>query len=51
MPVWAQAQLGCADPEQIGDQQAKGGGPIVRYDAQEEVLLSRVGGEPRECLN
>lgn len=30
MPVWVQAQLGCADPEQIGDQQAKGGGPIVR---------------------
>lgn len=30
-PVWVQAQLGCADPEQIGDQQAKGGGrPVVR---------------------
>ncbi len=30
VPVWVQAQLGWADPEQIGDQQAKGAGAIVR---------------------
>lgn len=26
IPVWAEDQLGSADPEQIGNQQAKGGG-------------------------
>ena len=30
VPVCVQAQLGEADPEQIGEQQAKGGRPVVR---------------------
>lgn len=29
-PVWVQVQPGWADPEQIVDQQAKGGQTIVR---------------------
>lgn len=47
LPVWVQAQLGCADPEQIGDQQAKGGGACsqVRYPGGKLLSLGWRGAQ------